>query len=283
VERQRHADNGNLGIDMPIIAITNKLYTGSEKIIQTLGEKFNCPLATDMDIIQKTHQTYSIKLATLKKVVESKQIAFNNFTHEREKCIAALKKTLSDLVGEGNYIFPGLLAHLIPSEITHVLRILIKEDRIKRIEKGMKSDNLSEKQAQKKMDLFDQHALSWTLSLCGKNPWDETLYDKIIPLDKLNPKTAIHMVSEHFKTFDGNNKKPIKQEVIDFKLSADIDLALSEIGQGLLVKAGKGHVIVTIDKKVKKLTTFQQKIIQVVKTFSGVTLVETKIGKNYYK
>jgi hypothetical protein len=268
---------------MPIIAITNKLYTGSEKIIQTLGEKFDCPLAADMDIIKKTHQTYSIKLATLRKVVESKQIAFNNYTHEREKCIAALKKVSSDLVGEGNYIFAGLLSHLIPREITHVMRILIKEDRIKRIEKGMTAGNLSKKQTEKRMDLFDQHALAWTLSLCGKKPWDETLYDKIIPLDKFDPKTAIHMVSEHFLSFDGNDKNPIKQEVIDFKLSADIELALSEIGQGLLVKASKGHVIVTIDKKVKKLTTFQQKIIQVVQTFSGVTLVETKIGKEYYK
>ncbi|MBA3011670.1 MAG: cytidylate kinase family protein [Proteobacteria bacterium] len=268
---------------MPIIAITNKLYTGSGKIIQALVENFEGSLVTDVDIMEKTHQTYPVKLATLKRVAESKQIAFNNFTHEQEKCLAALKKTLSDLVGEGNCVFAGLLAHLIPREITHVMRILINEDRVKRLHQGMTADNITKKQAEKRMDLFNMKAFSWTQSLFGKNPWDETLYDRTIHLAKFDPETAIQLVSEYFVSFADNDKNPIQQKLIDFKLSADIELALSDIGQGLLVKAGNGHVMVTIDKKVKRLTTFQQKIIQAVEACPGVTLVETKIGKNYYK
>ncbi|MBU0969146.1 MAG: cytidylate kinase family protein [Proteobacteria bacterium] len=268
---------------MPVIAITNKLYTGSEKIIQALVETFEGSLVTDMDIIKKTHQAYPVKLATLKRVAESKQIAFNNFTHEQEKCLAALKKTLSDLVGEGNCVLTGLLAHLIPRNITHVMRILINEDRAKRLHQGMTADNITEKQAGKRMDLFNKKALSWTRSLFGKNPWDETLYDRTIHLAQIDPETAIQLVSEYFVSLAGIDGKPIQQAVIDFKLSADIELALSAIGQGLLVNAGNGHVMVTIDKKVKRLTTFQQKIIQTVEACPGVILVETKIGKNYYK
>ena len=114
---------------MPIISITNKFYTGSEKIIQALVQEFDCPVVTDLDIVGKTHKTHDIKLATLKKVVGNKQIAFNNFTHEREKCLSALKKTLSDLVGEGNAVLHGFISHLIPREISHVMRILIIENR----------------------------------------------------------------------------------------------------------------------------------------------------------
>ncbi len=267
---------------MPVIAITNGLYTGSEKIVQALGEEFDCTVVRDIDLIEKTRQTHKIKLATLRKVMESKQIAFNNFTHEREKCISALKKVISDLVGDGNCIFHGFLSHLIPREITHVMRVLIVEEKKTRIEQGMASDNVSKKEAAKRLNLSDKHASSWTMSLLEKNPWDETLYDKVVPLSKSNPKTAVHLVSEYFKTLAGYEKNLIKQEVLDFRLSADVDLALSDFGRGLLVKSSNGHVVVTIDKKVKMLTKFQQKIIQAVEVLPGVITIKTRIGKNYY-
>ena len=71
--------------------------------------------------------------------------------------------------------------------------------------------------------------------------------------------------------------------MLDFNLSADVEMALSDIGKGLVVKANKGLVVVTIDKKIKMLTKFQQKIIQTVEAIPGVDLVETRIGRNYYK
>ncbi len=270
-------------IDMPIIAITNELYTGSEKIIQLLGEKLGSPVVTDIEIIEKTHLTHHIKPGTLKKVIESKQIAFNKFTHEKEECISALKKTLSDLVQEGNYIFHGILSHLIPRENTHVMRFFIYEDKKKRIEQGMEAEGISEKQALKKVNLSDKYTLLWTMFLFGKEPRDPTLYDRVIPLGKLDPKAVAKLINEYFTIFATKNKDLIKQEIFDFKLSADIDLVLSQLGHGLLVKADKGHVVVTIDKKAKMLAKFQQKIIQAVEAFPGVTMVETKIGKNYYK
>ncbi len=71
--------------------------------------------------------------------------------------------------------------------------------------------------------------------------------------------------------------------MIDFKLISEIDLVLSEIGQGLLIGIEGGNVIVTIDKKVMMLARLQQKIVTVVQKIPGVKSVETKIGKNYYK
>ena len=72
---------------MPIIYVTNGLYANSKDIVQMFSEKFNCSIITDADIIEKTHQTSKIKKATLQKVLESKQIAFNDFTHDKEKSI----------------------------------------------------------------------------------------------------------------------------------------------------------------------------------------------------
>jgi two-component system response regulator CpxR len=227
---------------MSILTITNGLHANSEEIVQILGEKFNCRILTDADIIEKTHQTSGISLAALQKVMESRPIAFNDFTHEKEKCMSALKKTLSDFVCEANCIFHGVIAHLIPKTISHVMRVLIIAEKDQRVKNGMDKTNLSKKEATKEIELSDKHAFLWTQSLFNKKAWDKSLYDILIPSGKLDTKEAVELVSKHLNKLPFTHEDLIKQEVFDFKLTADVELALSNIGQGLLVDDEKEFV-----------------------------------------
>ncbi|MCP3941728.1 MAG: response regulator [Desulfobacteraceae bacterium] len=273
----------NMEAVVSILTITNGLYTNSEEIIQILGKKFNYRILTDADLIEKTHHDHDIRLATLQKVLDSRPIAFNDFTHEKERCISALKKTLSDFVSEGNCIFHGALGHLIPKTITHVMRVLVIAEKNQRIKNAEDKKGLSKKEALKKIELSDKHAFLWTASLFNEKAWNKSLYDIVIPSDKIDTKEAVELISKYLNKLLFTHKDLIKQEALDFKLIADIELALDNIGQGLLVESHKGDVVVTIDKKVMLLTKFQQKIIQTTKTIPGVNSVETKIGQNYYK
>ena len=76
---------------MSILTITNGLHANSEEIVQQLGKKLDCRIISDADILKITHHTHDISLTTLQKVLQNRQIAFNDFTHEREKCLSALK------------------------------------------------------------------------------------------------------------------------------------------------------------------------------------------------
>lgn len=268
---------------MSVLSITNGLFADSEKIIKMLARQLNCKIITDEHIIEKTHQEYNIKIASLLKVAENKQIVFNDFTHEKEKCIAALKKTLAGFVKEGNCIFHGLMGHLIPKEATHIMRILIIAEKKQRIQNAMSNNNLSEKEATKEIYNSDKLAFLWTSFLFQKKAWDNSLYDIIIPSKTLDVEESVNLVSKHLQKLPFNDEELIELEALDFKLASEVESALSEIGQGLLVKSKNSNIDVTIDKKVMMLTKFQQKIIQTAQTIKGVKSVETKIGKNYYK
>jgi len=254
--------------NMSIITITNGLFSNAEKTVAKLSKNSNYKIITDADIIEKTHLTYDIKLSTLQKVIKSIPIAFNDFTHEKEKSLAFIKKTISKIACSGDCIFHGLLGHLIPREISHVMRVLIITDKKTRLENGISIYRRTEKESLKDIELSDKFAALWTNALFNKKSWDESLYDIVIPSDKFDPNESVNLISEHLEKLLSNKESLIKDEISNFKLISDIDVALSEIGQGLLTQADKGNVIVTIDKKVMMLTKFQQKIITSVSSWS---------------
>ncbi len=268
---------------MSVLTITSGLYSNAEKIVNNLSKQLNSKIITDTDIIEKTHQVYNIKLTTLQKVVESKQIAFNDFTHEKEKCTALLKKTVSEFVSKGSCIFYGNTGHLVPEEVTHVMKVLIISNKEQRIENGMKNFDLSKKDVIKNIETSDKYAFLWTNFLFGKKAWNKSLYDIVIPTDKLEAEESISLISKHLEELLLNKEDLIINEIFDFKLAADAEIALSKIGQGLLVKVSGGNIVVTIDKKVLMLNKFQQKIINTVQQIPNVKSVKTEIGKNYYK
>ena len=268
---------------MPIIAITSGIYSNTGERVQKLSENLSCEVITDNDIIGKIVRRDGIKEATLLKVIQSKKLAFNDFTHEQEKCIACIKKAVSEYISKGDCIFHGLISHLVPQDVSHVMRVLIITDKSKRIKNGMDKLGVSEKEIKKKMETSDRYAFLWVNTISGKKAWDKSLYDIVIPTDKLNTTESVELILEHSEKLSDIPEDIVEKEAFDFKLAASVEFVLSEIGGGLMAASNDGNIVVTINKKLVMLSKFQQKIIKIVQKVPGVKSVDTKIGQNYYK
>ena len=268
---------------MAIISITGALFTHSDETVTELASALEYKVVTDKKIMEETAEKQGVNLDTIHKVVDSKQIPFNDFTHEKEKIIAGLKKTIAYYIQQGNIIFYGMLGHLIPQWATHVLRVLIITDKEKRIQNGISLLNKPEKEVTHEVNQADKLTILWINGLTGKKAWDESLYDIVAPSDKLTVFDTVALISEHHATLATMSEELMKKEATDFALAAEVEVALASTGGGLTVYADDGNVIVTIDKNVLLLSKFKQKITTIAEKVSGVKAVETKIGKNYYK
>ncbi|MBU3914317.1 response regulator [bacterium] len=268
---------------MPIITITSGIYSNAENIVEKLSAHIGFKVLTDNDIFLETNREYDIKVTTLNKVVDNKPLIFNDLIHTRERCVACLKKTVSKYVSQGKYVFHGLLGHLVPSLTTHVMKVLIIASKEVREQNGTNQHGLSEKEVVKNIKNSDKSAFLWTNSLFEKKAWDKSLYDMVIPTDKVSVDEACELIMEHFNRLSKIPAEVIAKENRDFMLAAEIDLVLSKVGAGLLVAVEDGNVVVTIDKNVLLLTKLQQKISRLVQDIDGVKSVETKTGKHYHK
>ncbi|MCF6247495.1 MAG: response regulator [Desulfobacula sp.] len=267
---------------MSIITITNGIYSNAEETVNLVSKKTNSPIITDEQILEKVHENFNVKMTTLHKVLDNQNIAFNDFTHEREKCLAYMKKIIADYACQGDIIFHGIIGHLIPKQITHVLKVLIITDKPARIEHGINNLGLLENQVVSNIDKFDKRAILWTNCLFNKKAWAPSLYDMVLPTDKFNPGESAQLILENVEKLLFNEEELIQKELKSLGITSDIEVVLSSIGQGLSVETKGEHAVVTIDKKVMMLGSFQQKIIQAVEKLPGISTVETILGKKYY-
>jgi len=267
---------------MAIITITSGVYSNAESIVERLSAYIGFQVLTDQDIYEETHRVYGIKPSVLQKVIDNKPLVFNDFTHARERCIACLKKTVAGFVSEGGWIFHGLLSHLIPTQVSHVMKVLIIAGKEARRRNGMDGQGVTEKEALKIISGADKTAILWTNSLHEKKAWDKSLYDMVIPTDKMSIDDAYELIVEHVNQLSQIEKEVVESENRDFLLAAEIDLALSKIGAGLSVSVEKGDVVVTVNKTVLMLSKFNHKISAVVQEIEGVKTVTTKVGEKYH-
>lgn len=267
---------------MPVLTISNGLYSNAQTIVNGLEEHSGYTLITDKDIIEETAKRHDLKLSTIKKVLQNKQIMFNNYTREKEKCISCLKQTTSEFLEKDNCIFHGFLSHLIPVDVSHLLKVLIITDKETRVKNGMEHHGNTKKETLKTINNFDRQTILLSKEIIGKSAFEESLYDIVIPTDKMTTDESVKLIAEYSSDSNAFAGELVKKEVSDFKLAALVEVALSKLGSKLLVEADNGKITITIDKSVIMLAKFKQKITEVAKGIEGVDSVETKLGKNYY-
>ncbi len=268
---------------MAIISLSSGIFSTAGEIVKKLSDEHGFTVYSDDDIIEKAADKYKMKIEIFKKTIEGKQIAFNNFTHEKEKCIACMKAVLSDLLTKKDIIFFGLSGHLIPATVSFILKVLVISDIKTRVQNGIKSHGLSEKGALKKIHDADEIAFLWTNSLHNTEPWDNSLYDIVIPTDKIDTNESIKLILDNLNKVAVQPDFKSEPEVGNFELATRVERILIEKGHCLLVEADQGEVVLTINKHVIMLSMYEQKIKKIAASISGVESVKTKIGKEFYK
>ncbi|WDP92927.1 MAG: cytidylate kinase-like family protein [Desulfobacter sp.] len=276
---------------MPVIAITCGLHTAPRQLIEILAETYGATVCTDTDLVEATSLTQGLPDDLIFKVVHGKPVPHNEFTHDRERCVSGLKKTLSDAIARDNCIFIGIISHLIPASISHVFKILSTAPQPVRIRRAVENGRLSESSAESILEKADRRAEWWVKNLTGKLPLDTSQYDLVIAhedayTNHLNmDETLARYLAEQIKAALAAPpfNQPAPNKISDFCINSNVEVALSAFGTGLLVDTQSGNVTVTLDRKVMNLSKIQQQIMAAATAVPGVETVKTKIGPNYYK
>jgi two-component system, OmpR family, response regulator CpxR len=268
---------------MSIIAVFAATYCNDELVIEKILKETGYKYRIDTNVVTKASKSSGLSEGKLSKVFSAKMPAFNQFTHERERSISYLKLAVAETLFEDNILINGFTSLLIPAGISTVLRICLIADMKHRVSLAS-SAGISEGEALKMIHKSDEDRIVWTRSILEKDdPWDASIYDMVLPTDKMTPEEIAGLVKKNLETDILKTSARGEKAIQDFLLASQVETLLSKQGHFITAEANAGTVTLTINKKVLMLEKLEKELQSIAGTIPGVKSVQTKVGKKFYQ
>ncbi len=269
---------------MPVITIFSGCFCREDEVIDHLLRLGNYRLITDQDLTRQAAAVSGLAEAKIRRAFSARTSVFNKFTHEKETSIAYLRRAAARFLSEDRLVVAGFGAHLIPRRVDHVLRVcLIGEVRYRQAVAG-ECHGTGEKEALKLLRKHDEDCAAWVEMLTGKPyPWDASLYDMVLPMNRLTVEEAARLIHENAEKDVVQPSEASRKAVKDFQLACEVEVALAREGHQVEVTAEDGRVTLTINKHVLMLSRLEEELRQIAEKVPGVRSVETRVGKGFHR
>ncbi len=265
---------------MAIVTVFSGSYCHGDEISQKVSEQLGYD-SVEEKLLEITADKYGLTKEKLLKSIKGQATLFNTFTHQREKNIARLKLTLAEVTVQNNMLLHGYTGHLLPRTISHVLRTCIIGNFDFRIKQAAKEKSISEKDAEKIIHKDDAERLEWTSYLENKPPYDETLYDLLIPVHTVSIDDAVESICKYAS---GEQVCPTPRSLKaaeDFIKAAEVELALMEEGHKVDVFSEGEHIVMTIEKDVLRMKQYQNDLREIAMSLEGIKTIDFKQSSKF--
>ncbi|MCD6160886.1 MAG: response regulator [candidate division Zixibacteria bacterium] len=267
---------------MAVIAIFSGSFCQADSIAQNIAQKLSYNYFTSDELLADTAKKHNIPIDKLVRILYGPTPFLNRLTHEKEHYIAYLKSTLAETIQKNNQVFHGFETLLLPNNISHILRIGIIADHNYRVNIAAKLKNISEKDANNIVRKDDNIRFQWSQYLMGLSPWDEELYDIIIPMHSSSVDEAVNIIFENTQKEAVKTTPESEKAIADFVLASRINVALTEKNHEVEILCDDGNTVILINKHVNRLEHKKSELRKIVETVKGVKKVDVKVGPKYH-
>ncbi|MFH2056475.1 MAG: response regulator [bacterium] len=265
---------------MAVITIFSGSHCRGEDVSSGVAEALGYSILDD-ELMRETASRFDLSADKVSRALTGPDPFFNKLTHEREKTVASLRLVLAEQLQANNLIIQGCGGHLIPRTIGHVLRVLLIANQEYRVKQATQSGATSEKEAARLIADDDKLKLACTDYLLGKEPYDESLYDIVIPMHQADPTAAVKTICEFAASEAVQTTERSRAAAADFIMAANVGLELARAGVKADVHAESGAVILSINEYVIRLSKHRENLKSIAEKVPGVTSVSTRLGPGY--
>jgi CheY-like chemotaxis protein len=268
---------------MSLISLFSGSFCHRDEVLRRLLDHTGYRRIGDEEVLEAAARHSGLAAEKLGRVFSGKTSVFNAFTHERERSIAFLKLALAEMTAGERLIVTGMVTHLIPPKIPHVLRVCLIAD-LKSRAAAAQAAGTPAKEAAKLVRRQDEIVALWVKSVTGReDPWAPELYDIVVPMGKTAAADAAALILKHFGRDVVRPTPESRRMAADFLLAAQVEVALAREGHSAQVEAEDGAVTLTINKNVLMLSRLEEELRSIAGKLPGVRAIETKVGKDFHQ
>jgi CheY-like chemotaxis protein len=263
---------------MSVIGMFGSMFCKAEHVADQVRASTGLKALTDEDAVSAAHDLSGMATEKIRRAFLAKTSLFNKFTHEKEASIAYLRLALANLISRDNLIISGLSVHLIPTAISHLLRVALIADMDYRLAVASQTEGLTEKEAIRRLRNHDENCAAWVDFLHHKSVacWDPKLYDLFIPMHKTTVEQASALIEENILKNVIRTTSESRQAVNDFRLAAQVEVTLAEEGHNVDVTVHNNAVTLIVHKRVRMHGRMEDDLKSTASKVYGVESVAVK-------
>lgn len=259
---------------MAIITISRGSYSKGREVAEKVAERLDYRI-TSRDILLEASDKFSIPEVKLVRAIHDAPSILKRFIHGKQCYMTYIRSALTDQAKKDNLVYHGLAGHLLLKGVPHVLKVRIMADLEARVEAEMKREGISAAEARSLLLADDNERRKWTQNLYGVDPWDATLYDLVIHIDKLTVDDAVEFIVEAAGRPCFASTAEAQQKMDDLALACHVKAALVK-EQCFEIKVGcaYGNVVVYTPGHERHRYRLDQKLGAIRKTVPGINHLE---------
>lgn len=263
---------------MAIVTIFSGAFCYGEEVADKVAERLGYE-RIDGRLIELTSERCRTTPTKLRRLMQGPPL-LNSITHTRERNIAALRLALGELAESDNVVCHGMTGQLLGKSISHVLRVCLISKLSHRVQVAS-TQGLSVDEARHTIAAEDALRARWTQYLFGRDAYDPGLYDVVLPMDSTSVEEATGTICRYARQPALRTTRDSLQAVRDFILAAKVSSHLADSGHDVGVMATDGHITITINRYVVRLSRYKEQLAELTKQVEGVRGVTAAPGTRF--
>lgn len=266
---------------MAIITISRGSYSKGREVAEKVAQRMGYEVVS-RDVLLEASEKFHTPEVKLVRAIHDAPSILERFSHGRYCYLAFIKAALTERAVGDNLVYHGLAGHLLLKGVPHVVKVRIIADLEARVAAEMKRENLSQSQARGLLLKDDAERRKWTQSLYGVDPWDASLYDLVIHIDRLTVDDAVDFIvraagRECFKTTPES-----RQKMEDMALACRVKAALAEEDcLDLAVTSEFGNVLVYLKQDDRRAHRMEDKLKTLSRKVPDINHLEVRTGQPF--
>ncbi len=265
---------------MAIITIDSATFCHGSEVADSVAERLQLARLEDEAVFGAAADLAGMDAAKLVRIVYGPSSIFPIGARDTAKGVAALRVALIDAVGADRLVYHGLLGHLLPTSLTHVMRVCLAGAPAHRLSAAEKQ-GVAKREAKNRIKADDEARAAWIDLVVGAGPWDPSMYDIFVAMDKTSLEDALQLICDHAARPILDLTRGSEQTLANVRRAAAVNLELAREGHDVDVVCDAGRTTILI----KKYSIFQDRqrreFDRIARGVEGVSSVEVRPGPRY--
>jgi len=265
---------------MAIITISRGSYSKGKEVAEKVAGRLGYECIS-REVLLDASDRFHIPEIKLKRAIHDAPSILDRFKQGKQVFIAYIRSALTCRVAKDNVVYHGLAGHLLLTGVPHVLKVRTIVNMAGRIEAEMQRERISEDEARTLLEKDDQERRKWTRSLYGVDPWDSSLYDLVVCIDKFTVDNTVDIICQAASIEQFKATKMSQQKMDDLALACEVKAALIDQHFDVAITSEYRNVIIYTKAGGRQLQKLEQRAVALSREIKGINNLEVHTGVTY--